>query len=291
MWPTGSLPERLGIPPVRRTQRASLEAEYPWTLSAPRTVWRTARAPRESIQMMAGPMDSPASSTGTVPDHCEVHPTPTIRSGSTPLSERAPSRGHDGVPPRPRGLFGTAVLGQVDTHGLERMRHDAARRREHGDLGPAGPEVHREDIGLLAAGLGDWAEVGGRHGPQARRWCGHGGEAYPAAPAPFRAGHRSARGQSVRPASVSISITTLLPTTTLPSSSEWLKLTPKSRRSISPGLRTPRRSCPPASMRPRPGTPGRIDGLGDASDGEVAGHHPVGVVDPLQPRALRVSVG
>ncbi len=89
MWPTGSLPERLGIPPVRRTQRASLEAEYPWTLSVPRTVSRTARAPRESIQMMAGPMGSPTSSTGTVPDHCEVQPTPTIRSGATPLSARA----------------------------------------------------------------------------------------------------------------------------------------------------------------------------------------------------------
>src|SRR5580692_3731775 len=39
--------------------------------------------------MMAGPMASPASSTGTVPDHCEVQPTPTTRSGATPLSASA----------------------------------------------------------------------------------------------------------------------------------------------------------------------------------------------------------
>src|ERR1700722_1933874 len=89
MWPTGSLPDRLGIHPVLRIQRSTFESEYPWTLRAPRTVSRTALAPRESIQMMAGPMASPALSTATVPDHCDVHPTPTTRSGVTPLSARA----------------------------------------------------------------------------------------------------------------------------------------------------------------------------------------------------------
>ena len=89
MWPTGSLPDRLGMPPLRRTQRTALEGAYPCTVSAPRTVSRTAWAPRESNQMMAGPMAAPSPSTGTVPDHCDVHPTPTTRSGATPLSASA----------------------------------------------------------------------------------------------------------------------------------------------------------------------------------------------------------
>ncbi len=89
MWPTGSLPDRLGMPPVRRTHLASLDAEYPWTFSAPRTVSRTAPAPRESIQVMAGPIAAPSPSTGTVPDHCEVQPMPTTSSGATPASARA----------------------------------------------------------------------------------------------------------------------------------------------------------------------------------------------------------
>ena len=39
--------------------------------------------------MMAGPMAAPSPSTATVPDHCDVHPTPTTRSGATPLSASA----------------------------------------------------------------------------------------------------------------------------------------------------------------------------------------------------------
>ncbi len=89
MCPTGSLPERLGMPPLLRTQRAAFEGEYPWTLMAPRTVSHTARAPRESIHEIAGPMATPLPSIGTVPDHCAVHPIPTTRSAATPLSASA----------------------------------------------------------------------------------------------------------------------------------------------------------------------------------------------------------
>ena len=39
--------------------------------------------------MTAGPMAAPPSSTGTVPNHCEVQPIPTTSSGATPLSARA----------------------------------------------------------------------------------------------------------------------------------------------------------------------------------------------------------
>ena len=39
--------------------------------------------------MMALPIGSPPSSTATVPDHCEVQPTPTTASGLVPLSASA----------------------------------------------------------------------------------------------------------------------------------------------------------------------------------------------------------
>src|SRR4029453_2256115 len=50
----------------------------------PRARW----APRESIQMTARMSGRPRSSTGTVPDHWALHPTPATRPGTTPLSPR-----------------------------------------------------------------------------------------------------------------------------------------------------------------------------------------------------------
>ena len=59
MWPTGSLPDRLGAPPVSLTSVASLLAPIPSTGTLPRTWRRMAVLPRESIQMTAGQSGSP----------------------------------------------------------------------------------------------------------------------------------------------------------------------------------------------------------------------------------------
>jgi hypothetical protein len=79
-------------------------------------MWRTCSAPRESIQMMARMSGRPRSSTGTVPDHCELQATPTTRLGSTPeepRTRRVPwaiarhqSSGSCSTPPPPRTCSG-----------------------------------------------------------------------------------------------------------------------------------------------------------------------------------------
>ena len=90
-------------------------------------------------------------------------------------------------------------------------------------------------------------------------------------------------GHSARAASVSISMTTLLPTTTLPSSSEWLKLTPKSRRSMVALAEKATTVLPSCMDGPFPEElEVEVDRLGDATDGQVGREDPVGVVDLAQ---------
>ena len=153
-------------------------------------------------------------------------------SGDTPLS--ASARRADAtmaVPPGLRGLLGAPVVGQVDSDRLEGVGHDPPGGR------PARPPSDRRYRGRRRGQCRGPCDSMGRSsvaGTAREAACGggHGEEAYPAG-RPARAGLAPLdEVSSARAASVSISITTLLPTTTLPSSSEWLKLTPKSRRSM-----------------------------------------------------------
>ena len=81
MWATGSLPESPGAPPVTCTHRTILRGSYPSTLTGPPATLRMALLPRESIQMTARMSGSPSAPTATVPDHCEVQPTPMKAPG------------------------------------------------------------------------------------------------------------------------------------------------------------------------------------------------------------------
>src|SRR6202521_5392650 len=89
MCATGSLPESPGAPPVTCTHRTLLRGSYPRTMTGPAATFRMALLPRESIQMMAGMRGSPSAPTATVPDHCDVQPTPTKVPGGTAASRTA----------------------------------------------------------------------------------------------------------------------------------------------------------------------------------------------------------
>ena len=117
--------------------------------------------------MMAGPMASPSSSTGTVPDHCDVQPMPTTRSGATPLSARAwraeattashHSSGDCSAPPssvssRPTGRKAWAT-----------MRPDGG---EDGHLGPARPEIDSQDERVVRR----WRVLTARSSVAGRAW-------------------------------------------------------------------------------------------------------------------------
>ena len=79
MWAIGSFPDPDGAPPVVLIHRRTRSGPKPSNLIGPEPV-RSRRygAPRESIQMIALPRGSPALSTATVPDHCDVTDTAMI---------------------------------------------------------------------------------------------------------------------------------------------------------------------------------------------------------------------
>ena len=132
--------------------------------------------------------DPPRRRRARCPTTARCSPTPTILSGVTPLSASARrARGHDGVPPRQGGLLRPAVVGQLDAHRLERVGHDPTGRRQHRHLGPTGPEVDREDVGVLAARGVDGTELGGRNGRRRPpvQWAWRG--SVPSVAGPFRA--------------------------------------------------------------------------------------------------------
>ena len=144
----------------------------------------------------------------------------------------------------------------------------------------------------VGAGVGQVPQGCRRDGSQGRRG---GGRAWrrsvppSSAPDPVRA---APMDYSARPASTSSSILTLLPTTTLPSSRAWLKLTPKSRRSISAdggegdhGLALLHGRALAQVLEVE------LHRLGDATDGEVGGELPLAVGHLLEPGALQGDGG
>ena len=178
-------------------------------LSEPRTVSRTARAPRESIQLMAGPMACPAPSTGTVPDHCAVHPTPTTRSGATPLSASARRAAATMASHHPPGACSAPpspvrVIPPAERVGAIRPVADSTAT-----FGPPVPRSTARTYVAVGVLRFDRPRLGGRHG----------GEPDLTGPATDRPLPRRTAGQVLtapgwsvgRAASTSTSITTLLP--------------------------------------------------------------------------------
>ncbi len=173
MWPTGSLPERLGMPAAAPYPPGGLGRRVPLDVQPRRAPHAcTALAPRESIQMMEGPMARPSAPTATVPDHCAVHPTPTIFSGGTPLSATARRAAATMARHHCSGSC-SAAPSAPSTSGTASNACAAMRTggRDDRDLGPARSEIDGQDIASSAAATaercpaGDVAATAGRLGP------------------------------------------------------------------------------------------------------------------------------
>ena len=194
MCPTGSLPERLGMPPVRRTQRGQLGGAVALDVERRRGRSRGRRAaPRESIQMMAGPMASAVAVDGHGP-----RPLRRAADADDPLGRHA-AVGRAPAGPRPRrrptspagDCSAAAVLAQIDPDRLEGVGDDPPGGGHHRHLGTAGPEVDRQDVRVVRRSrIGAAVGAQSRHGGGQRsvlRGAGIGAEAYsPTVAAPTR---------------------------------------------------------------------------------------------------------
>jgi len=92
----------------------------------------------------------PRSSTGTVPDHCELQATPATRPGSnTALAEDTAGPAHDRVPPVGGVLLDPAAPEDVQRVPLDRGGDQLAPEGGDGDLQPRGPEIEGQEVADL----------------------------------------------------------------------------------------------------------------------------------------------
>ena len=172
MWPTGSLPDRLGTPPVAADPLGRLAGVVAQHVDrAPHRPAHRPRPPR--VHPHDGRADGPRPRRRPAPSRTtgRCSPTPTTWAGSTPLSARAlraevvtadhHSSGSCSAPPPGNRSRAT---------GREGVGHHPPGRRHHGHLGPPGAQVHRQHVGVgVARGVGG-AQGDGRRSSIARAY-------------------------------------------------------------------------------------------------------------------------